>query len=211
MRADCEAVHGQAGRALVSVDPFETPRVPAVVERLLKQLVVTMKAVVLYPSSSSIPLENAEECAIIVREAFRDLPELRLTVLKDALAYENLPVFPGRQAFQAFAAELFQRRLAEVRFHPGVSAADIVALLGIFKIPPTQLMGAGGVESRLWELGVDSITVKEASAKIVDVQDDDVAGEDEGEAWPPDHASIRELIDGSAALRPREQIGRAHV
>ncbi len=189
----------------MSVDPFETPRVPAVVERLLKQLVVTMKAVVLYPSSSSIPLENAEECAIIVREAFRDLPELRLTVLKDALAYENLPVFPGRQAFQAFAAELFQRRLAEVRFHPGVSAADIVALLGIFKIPPTQLMGAGGVESRLWELGVDSITVKEASAKIVDVQDDDVAGEDEGEVWPPDHASIRELIDGSAALRPREQ------
>ena len=43
--------------------------VPASVERLLKQLVVTLKAVLLYPPASSIPRENADEAIAAARLA----------------------------------------------------------------------------------------------------------------------------------------------
>lgn len=183
-----------------------TPKVPAAIERFLKQLVVTMKAVVLYPPASSIPQENAAACVTLLSKALRDVPEVRFAVNKTGLGYEGIIVFEGQPAFDSFAQEMYNRGLAEVRFHSGVSPSDVLGFLGTLALPPADLAAAGGFESRLWESGVDAITVKEASARIVDAATM-TGGEpgEPGEPWPPAPSRIDEILAAAMGGRPRDQ------
>lgn len=179
-------------------------KVPAGIERFIKQLVVAMKAVVLYPRASTIPRENAVEAADILGKVLRDEAEVRFVVHKDGLVYEGITVFPGQQAFESFAREMYNRTISEVRFHSGASAEDILAFLSILVTPPAQLVEAGGAESRLWELGVDAVSLKEASARIVDTvlpgSEDSVPAE---EPLEPDR--LEEILALGASARPRDQ------
>lgn len=185
----------------------ETPRVPEGVERLVKQLVVTHKAVGLYPSSSAIPRENAQAVIDILRFIFRERGDMRLAVTKDGLLFDDVPVFSGQGAYTAFALELYNRNVAEVRFHTSVAERDVIALFEILKIAPAELAGSGGIGAQLWEREVDAVTVTEVSAKIVDA--DGSEGESDadlaGEPWPPDSQRVDEIIAGAFAGQPRDK------
>lgn len=182
----------------------ESPRVPAAIERFVKQLVVTLKAVLLYPPASSIPLENAEAAVKMLSAILQDRAEVRFTVQKGALLYDGNTVYKGQAAFEAFAQELYNRGLAELRFHAGVSTKHITAFLGILNQPIDELASSGGFENRLWDLGVDSITVREAATRIVDASllDEDLESE---EQWPPEPSRIDEIMAAALGGRPRDQ------
>lgn len=180
----------------------EENKVPAGIERFVKQLVIAMKAVVLYPASSTIPRENAEEAAALLGRLLRDLAEVRFTVHKDGLLYEGEPVFPGQQAFESFAREMYNRNISEVRFHNGAGSSDILAFLSMLAVPVADLAEAGGAEARLWELGADAVSLKEASARIVDTSIPEIEGETEE---PLETARFDELLKAGATARPRDQ------
>lgn len=185
-------------------DRTEDRKVPAAIERFVKQLVIAMKAVVLYPHASTIPRENAEEAAELLARVLRDLAEVRFVVNKDGIVYDGVNVFPGQQAFESFAREMYNRGIADVRFHSGASADDILAFLGLLVVPPVQLAEAGGADGRLWELGVDVITVKVASARIVDTV---LPGAEGLPAEEPEleRERFEELLRAGASARPRDQ------
>ena len=191
------------------IESDSSAKAPASVERFIKQMVVTLKAVLLYPPASSIPRENAQEAVELLAKVLRDSAEARFVVAKDALFFDNVPVHPGQVAFQSFARELYNRSLAEVRFHAGASADDIVRFLGIIRTPNYELAEAGGFENRLWDLGVDSITVRETSARIVDAglapDEDHTSSEEAAEDWPLDKAAIDEILAAAFKGRPRDQ------
>lgn len=182
----------------------ESPRVPAAIERFVKQLVVTLKAVLLYPPASSIPLENADAAVKMLSAILQDRAEVRFTIQKDALLYDGNAVYKGQAAFESFAQELYNRGLAELRFHAGVSTKHITAFLGILNQPIDELASSGGFENRLWDLGVDSITVKEAATRIVDSSliDEDIESE---EQWPPEPTRIDDIVAAALGGRPRDQ------
>jgi hypothetical protein len=185
-------------------------RAPAAIEGLVKQLLVTYKAVNLYPPSSTIPRENAREVVGTLRALLRERSAVRLVVAKEGLLFDGLPILPGQAAFVVFAREFYSRRLCDVRFHSGVTEHDIVSFLGILTEGPAEIDGAGGFESRLWDRQIDSITVSEVATKIIDAIVSDVAEQVEhmpveGEKWPPDDARIDELLAMASALRPRDQ------
>jgi len=146
----------------------EAQSVPPVIERFMKQLVVTYKAVCLYPPSSTIPRDNAYAAVVALRDALQTEPELRLAVTKDGLLWEGSPLFPGQSAFTSFARELYNHNLAEVRFHSGAQPKDLTALLSVLKDDPADVQAAGGFELRLWEQGVDSVTVTLAHVTLVE-------------------------------------------
>lgn len=178
-------------------------KAPAGIERFVRQLVVAMKAVVLYPRSSVIPRENAAAAADFLGKLLRDVAEIRFSVTKDGLVYEGAMVFPEQQAFESFAREMYNRNIAEVRFHSGVSADDILGFLSILLIAPAELAEAGGAEDRLWELGVDSVSIKQASARILDTvlpTDGDLVVEP-----PLEPSRMDELLAAGPAARPRDQ------
>ncbi len=182
----------------------EDRKVPAAIERFVKQLVIAMKAVVLYPHASTIPRENAEEAAELLGKVLRDLAEVRFVVNKDGIVYDTVTVFPGQQAFESFAREMYNRGISDVRFHSGATADDILAFLGLLVVPPVQLAEAGGADGRLWELGVDAITIKVASARIVDTV---LPGAEGAPAEEPDleRGRFEELLEAGASARPRDQ------
>ncbi len=191
-------------------DASNAPKVPPIIQRFVKQLVVTHKAVVLYPPSSSIPTENAASTVATLRGILQSRHEMRLAVAKEGLVFEGLPVFPGDATYGAFARELYGRNLAEVRFHSGTTDKDVLALLALLAVSPEDIDAAGGFEARLWEQGVGGITVTEASVKIVDAPSPKNAPRERrqpppGEPWPPTSQRIEELLVGAYGGRPRDQ------
>jgi len=159
---------GEGGFVAAAND--KSPVVPAIVERFVRQLLVANKAVQLYPPSSTIPRETSDDAITILREAFQERSDIRFVVTKTGLFYESAPVFPNQSAFVAFAQELYNRRLSEVRFHAGIEGRDLISFLSVLKYTPDEVLSAGGFEARLWEQNVDTITVTEAQISLVDVE-----------------------------------------
>lgn len=184
----------------------EAPRLPEVIERFIKTLVVTSKAVALYPPASNIPVDTARDAAEALAAALGERPELRLAVAKDGLYYSELPIFPGQPAYEAFAFELYNRKLADVRFHSGADAKDIVAFLSMLKYSPAQIEAAGGFESRLWELGVGTITVTEAHISLVDGATLAAIESSAATEPPRTRSEIDELLAAAYGGRARDQV-----
>lgn len=179
------------------------PKVPANVERFVRQLVVTYKAVMLYPPASTIPRDNATDTVRLLGDIFRERAELKFGVTKTGLFFADIPVFPGQSAFTNFAQELYHRGLAEVRFHTGIDPRDVVSFLSVMKSTPAEVASAGGFESRLWELGVDTVTVAEANLSLVDAPIiTDVPDEPMQRMSTPE---IDELLAAAYGGRPRDQ------
>lgn len=179
------------------------------IERFIKQLNITWKAARLYPGASEIPRENATVAVGILRQVLERQPVVGLTVTREGLLYEDSPIFPEAGAFAAFSREFYARHLAEVRFHSGATADEIVAFMAIIEMPPEAVLATGGFGSALWERGVSGITVAEASARIIDVdpsEDEEESEEPEdGEPWPPTPERIDEMLAAAAAGGPRDR------
>jgi len=180
---------------------------PSSIQRFVKQLLVTCKAVKLYPLSSNIPLENAQAAAVMLHGILERGPDVSFGVTKDALVFEGVPVYPGQPTYTAFAREFFSRNLAEFRFHSGVTPQEIARFLGVLRYAPDEIAAAGGFETMLWDLQVDCVTVKDLSARLVDTEIPQ-AGEGatrSGEPWPPDAERIDHALSVAYVRRPRDQ------
>lgn len=173
---------------------------PVLVERFIKHLNITYKAVKLYPLSSNIPRDNAKATIEILRRIMIESHDVRFEVTKDGLLYEGAPVYPGQPAFLAFAREFYSRNLAQVRFHPGVTYEELLRFLSVLDIPLPELASSGGFEARLWEHSVNGVSVREAAARIVET-----AGTAADEEWPPEPSAIDEILGEASGRHPRAQ------
>ncbi len=178
-------------------------RVPQAIERFVKQMLVTYKAVNLYPPTSDIPRTSAADLLGMLRLLLREYSDLRLLVAKDALIHEDVPALPGQRPFEAFAREFYNRYLAEVRFHAGATARELIDFMRVLQETPEDIHAAGGFEQRLWDMQVDGITVRMISTKIVDSELPEAA-EDETEEFPPPFERIDALV-GTYRIKPRDQ------
>lgn len=190
---------------MASVD--KQKRAPEPVERFVKQLLVTYKAVKLYPPASAIPRENARDTLMLLRHLLRERADIRFAVTKDGLVVDETPVLAGQPAFAEFAREFYARGVAEFRFHTGVSERELVEFLAVLQERADAVAAGGGVEARMWERQIDSITVKEASTKIVDTVLPDGIEETvvAGEPWPPSAERIDGILERGHLARPRDQ------
>jgi len=177
--------------------------VPPVIERFLKALVVANKAVALYPPSSAIPRNTAAQVIKVLHDALSQGSELRLVVGKDGLFYDGSPLMRGNAAYASFARELYNRHLADVRFHSGTTAADVIAFLSILKNTPDEILAGGGIERRLWDLNVTAITVAETSIAIVNA---DQILESNGAPVDLTPEEIEQMLADYAAGRPRDRM-----
>ncbi len=172
------------------------PRAPETMEALIRQLLVTRKAVKLYPPASDIPRQNAERFIDLLRDVFKVEPVVRFGITKDGFLYGPLQVLPGQPAFAEFAREFYRMHVSDIRFHAGVSAKEVTAFLGILDEEPDEVDAAGGYATRLWDKHVDGITVSESVTRIVDAapQKSDEEDRPPEEVWPPPRERVDELI-----------------
>ncbi len=187
----------------------QVPRAPQAIERFVKQLNVAFKAVRLYPLASQIPQDAARASVELLRIALEREPVVQITVAKEGLFFEGGAIFPESEAFAGFAKEFYSRNLAEVRFHAGCLADDILRFLDILDTDPDTILAAGGFEAGLWERSVDNVTVTEVSARIVEHEAGEGGTETPeefvGEQWPPEPVRVDEIVAGAAMGRPRDQ------
>jgi HEAT repeat protein len=179
--------------------------VPAVIERLVKQLYITAKAVRLYPAASNIPKERAAALLAVLRTAQQRIPDVSLYFARDGVYYGDDKVFADLDAYVQFAREFYNRNIDEVRFHVGLTSEDALKFLSLLLIDPAELNDAGGSEQRLWDLGVSEVTVKEIAARVVDA-DSSVLNTAEDAVddvpWPPTAEEIDQAVAGTASHRP---------
>ncbi len=187
--------------------PGQEERAPEAVERFVKQLLVAYKAAKLYPPTSDIPRESANDLLGMLRGLLRDRSDLRLQVSKDGFTHSALPVLPGQRPFEAFAREFYNRGLADVRFHSSVTPKQLIDFLRVLQEQPEVLQSSGGFEQRLWDLQVDGVTVSVVSAHIVDTEltEEGVPAAPPDEEWPPAFDRIDDLVEAAYGARPRDQ------
>jgi hypothetical protein len=183
--------------------------VPDVIERFIKALVITAKAVVLYPPASHVPVQTAGDAVDALNRALRLSPVLTFSVTKDSLFFEGKPLFPGSKAYESFAEELYRRRLGDVRFHSGATASDLVAFLTVLRYAPGELEAMGGVEGRLWERGVASISVTRPETVVVDVETLEIAGGHEALARERIEAALAAAASGQGDAVTNEVLAEA--
>lgn len=183
----------------------EGPTAAPVIERLVKALVVVNKAVGLYPPSSSIPRDTAQEAAAVLGQALEERSEVRIVVTKNGLLHDGAPIRAGEAAYTAFALELYNRLISDVRFHAGATAKDIVAFLSLLKYSPEEIEAAGGFESRLWDSGVGTITVTETKMSIRESAITEDEARDLGEKGFS-RSEIDEILAGAYGGRARDQL-----
>lgn len=185
-------------------------RAPGDVEAFVKQLVVTYKAVRLYPPSSSIPRDNAVLAVEKLKTLLRRTPEVRMVISMDGLFFEGLQAMPGQSAYVAFAREAFRHGLGDVRFHAGVTPEEVVAFLKGLSEEPASVAEHGGFSAWLWHHDVHQITVGEMETKIVDADEpSDAALAEERAAedglWPPEPDDIDQLLESVRDIEDRDQ------
>jgi HEAT repeat protein len=186
-------------------------KAPPIIERFMRQLVVANKAVGLYPPSSTIPRENAIEAVNALNDALEEYPEISLVVTKQGLYFDDKLIFPGQSAFASLAQEFYNRHLAVVRFHSGVTQQDIISFLTVLKFTPEELTAVGGYEAQLWELGVGTITVVETQVTLVNQQAESDEECAEGEPCESDDTVTTSVQVRSSAPRSRENVELARV
>lgn len=184
----------------------QPPRAPSVIERFVKALVVTHKAVSLYPPASSIPHDTSREAIVALNDALRERSELRITINKNSLHFNDVPLYPDEHAYASFAFELYNRRLADVRFHTGAGEKDLVRFLSVLKYSPAEIEASGGFESRLWDLGVSAITVTEAHITLVDGASLAEAEADDATRPPTGRSEIDDLLSAAYGGRSRDRL-----
>jgi hypothetical protein len=183
------------------------PAAPAVVESFVKQLYITAKAVRLYPAASNIPRERAAALKTVLTAAQQRLAEVRLYFTSQGIYWEDLVVFPGKQAYVDFGREFYARNVDQVRFHVGATEQELTDFLGVLLMTPAELAQAGGFEAKLWDLGVSDLTVTEITARVIDTGVDldaeaiDALASDALDALP-DAAELDALLLGSVPKRP---------
>lgn len=147
------------------------------VERFVRQLVAASKAVMLYPPSSDIPRNAAEAAVAALHELLEMTPEVVLAVSKQGLFFESTQILPQQEGVRAFALELYNRRLALVRFDATVLVEDLITFLSVLKTSPDELRTAGGFELAMSDAHAETISVVEAQVTLVeqDVEEADSA------------------------------------
>ena len=191
----------------MATDKEVVEKAPPVIEQFVRQLVVTNKAVQLYPLTSTIPRENAATAVAALGSALEEYPEVTLSIDKQGLYFEDQPIYPGQAAVQALSQELYNRRLALVRFHSGVEVQDIIGFLTVLKSSPDEIVESGGYEAMIWEQGIGTITVIETQVTLVD-QSPDGGEEGDGDSGEAPTATMQVR---STAPRTRERIEIARV
>lgn len=182
----------------------EKIRVPEVVERFIKALVVADKAVGLYPVTSEIPQQATAVVLDVLREASVDGLDMSFAILKTGFVYEGAAVLASRNSVNEFALALYNRRVSEIRFHVGATADDILGFLAIVKEPPAVIDEEGGFAARLWESGITGVSVVEVRVMIVDT--DGLVGIDRENLTPLTRAEIDRAIGMAGAAGRRDAL-----
>lgn len=190
-------------------------RVPVLVERFVRQLNVALRAVKLYPPSGAIPQEAATAALDALHAVMETEPVVEFAVSKDSLYYGEAAVLADNPAFVSFARDFYNRQVANVRFHAGLTPDELLRFLVVTGEAPEDIVIAGGFEAMLWERGVSGVSVSEVSTRIVEVggvSGTRATGQDalqphdvEGEPWPPHRGRIDEIVESAYSGRPRDQ------
>jgi len=175
--------------------------VPESIERFVRQLLVTYKATKLYPSASDIPRDSAEDLVTMVQQLLRERSDLRVGVTKTTLLFDGEAILPQQAAFGALATELYEREVAEVCFHDGTTSREVLSFLRAVLDPAEVIERTGGFEQRLWDLQVDSITVRSVETRVIDA---DELG-DGASAWPPPDEDVDAILQDPRMLRPGDR------
>lgn len=136
----------------------------ALVDRIEEALVAVRRAIkdlAFYPMGHPALGRSLENCHAQLR-ALADLEApLILTVTREGIAHSRGAVGKDNPTLRQFAADLFLRRIQEIRFAPGLSPEDLLAFLRMLSIAAKELRAEGGAQRYLEAQGVQGIAIRD--------------------------------------------------
>ena len=150
-------------------------------EAIVRGLSAAERSLRLYPPASPIPRESVDTARKALSEALTGRSSLVFGVGREGLTFEGRTIAAGGVGGSSIAEDLRAHGVAELAFMPGVSAEDLLGLLGGVMSEPDEVRASGGLAAHLARAGIENVRV--AAVDLVVVGEDDFVPDADAEAF----------------------------
>ena len=140
----------------IDFDETEIRRVTEVFNQFIK----TVKAKLVYPSSSKLPVQFIEKLYSDFTELLNDLGNMKYKIESDRILYRDQPVYGAISKTDNFAHPFFRDGIVELEIFKGLSFEELDKFVDTLSQVTRSAHVEDDLATLLWEIGFEKITYK---------------------------------------------------
>jgi HEAT repeat protein len=140
----------------IEVDESEIRRITEIFNQLIK----TVKAVLVYPSSSKLPRQFLDKLYADINGFLQDIEKFKLKIEADSVVYREHPIYRSISKTENFAHPFFRDGIVELEFVQGLSFEELKKFVDILSLVMRSANVEDDLATMLWEIGFDKISYK---------------------------------------------------
>lgn len=181
----------EAGDPARERTPAEEAAVRAV-QAWVNQLARTLKTCRLYDGNNPTVVRFREEAATSLARLLEEMGPLRLQFTNDDVRYEDASLYPARSRDDNLALPFYHDGIHSLTFSPGITGAEVDALLDALLQVTGQNVGQDDLVTLLWEAHLDHVDMDYVPSEGDVGSGDGPADTSEGVPWPTGAAETPE-------------------
>jgi HEAT repeat protein len=140
----------------IEVDESEIRRITEIFNQLIK----TVKAVLVYPSSSKLPQQFLEKLHTDLNCFLQDMGKFKLNIEADSVVYREHPIYKSISKTENFAHPFFRDGIVELEFSQGLSFEESKKFVDVLSLVMRSATVEDDLATLLWEIGFEKISYK---------------------------------------------------
>ncbi|MDO3377409.1 HEAT repeat domain-containing protein [Geoalkalibacter halelectricus] len=143
----------------------------ASLEEALRELVIVLKAVHLYPLGHPARRQAITSACAKLSQALADRDHLDFAIRKDHFTFQEQPLAPQHPALKKLARQLFERRVERLSVLPDLSHRDLEEWACLIALEPEDILRRGGLPKLMQAAAITTLWVNESDfARILSMR-----------------------------------------
>jgi hypothetical protein len=128
------------------------------VGEVFNQFMKTVKAKLVYPASSKLPVQFGEELYVALKSLLDDIEEIRFRIEADGILYSGHEVYRARDKSDNFAHPFFRDGVIEFGFKNGITTEELDEFVEVSSRMMRSALVDDDLTTLLWEAGFEHIS-----------------------------------------------------
>ncbi|UCE65965.1 MAG: HEAT repeat domain-containing protein [Candidatus Zixiibacteriota bacterium] len=130
------------------------------VAEVFNQLIKTVKAKLVYPSSSKLPQQFMEKLNSDFTAVLGEMDKLKLKIETDAVLFSDQIIYRAKNKAENFAHPFFRDGIVELEFYKGLPFEELDRFVDILALVTRSAHVEDDLATLLWEIGFEKISYK---------------------------------------------------
>ncbi len=127
---------------------------------LFGQLIKTVKAKLVYPSSSKLPQQFMDRLNSEFEAALLEMPRLKFKIESDSVLFSKQLIYKAINKTENFAHPFFRDGIVELEFRNGLSYEELNKFVDVLSLVSRSANVEDDLATLLWEIGFEKISYK---------------------------------------------------